>query len=78
MMTLDALNLRLAPLGKKLYRVTRHSLVRYALGPDFMITWPTYGDALEDLSTLTFLHDTPYSKVLARQRPPSAGTAQQE
>jgi len=76
--TLDQLNRHLVPLGKKLYRVTQHSLVRYALGPDFMLTWPTYGDALEDLSTLAFLHDTPYSKVLARQRPPSAGTAQQE
>lgn len=68
MIPLDTLNRRLAPLGKRLYRVrSRAGVVRYSLGPNFLLTWTTYTDALADLAALPFLRDTAYGRLRAEE-----------
>jgi hypothetical protein len=53
--TIDTVNLILHDtFGKQLYRVrASNGVVRYAIGPEFALVWSTFGEAWEDLKSLS-------------------------
>lgn len=61
MISLNDLNVRLAPLGRRLLRArARDGVMRYALAPEFDLVWSTYGEAIDDLSQLRAVSDFRY------------------